>query len=172
MTKIIHIPSPQLLKVRKKKPWGQKNSSLPHELQILQEKCRKVTRTSGIKKPRPVQQQNCGITFFFPTPSEHEEMGDSVTVRVDSHVMKSALHPGQDIQVQSKNQHGKVHDRPIPQHYQWKTPPHLSLKRLPKSKLIGPSLKKLFPSKWWKEKTGFRLAYFSIPQLPFSCGNF
>lgn len=112
MTKLIYIPSPQILKVRKKNLEAKKIPAyLTGEMQ-------KGHSHIKYQKLRPVKQQDYAITFPFPSPSEDEEMGDSVTVRVDSHVMKIVLHPGQDRQVRFENQHGKVHDRPIPQHYQ------------------------------------------------------
>ena len=56
-----------------------------------------------------------------PPPPEDDKMEGSTTIRADSHGMKSALHPGQDRQVQFEDQDDGVYDRPTPQHYQRKT---------------------------------------------------
>ncbi len=50
-------------------------------------------------------------------------MKDSVTVRGDSHVMRSVLHPREEKKVRFENQDDKVHDRPTPRYYQQRTPP-------------------------------------------------
>ena len=89
------------------KPAG-RNSEKPIANQVLRNQDRLNDRT--MRSPS-----------LSPPPPEDDKMEGSTTIRADSHGMKSALHPGQDRQVQFEDQDDGVYNRPTPQHYQRKT---------------------------------------------------
>ncbi len=108
--------------------------------------------------------RNTRSHFLSPSPSEEEEIEDSVTVLGDSHVMRGVLHPGKEKLVQFENQDDKVHDRPNPQYYQRKTlsPPHpQEIDQMEADQLVA---KETIPIRMAEGKNRFQVdAFFDTP---------
>ncbi len=104
--------------------------------------------------------KNTRSPSLSPLFSEDEEIEDSVTVRGDNHVIRCALHPGKEKQVQFENQDDKVHNRPTTRYYQQKTPPPPYLQEIAKIQADQLVAKETIPIRMAEGKNRFQVGEF------------